>query len=245
MKYEDPRLKQMLAAEYVLGTLVGAARRRFQRLMTGDRWLRGEVRYWEQRFDSLGLFGPLPPREIVWVEIERRLQLAQDRVVPLVAPRASGTVWKYAAGLAAAASLALAALLLRQIQPEAPSTPTQVVQVEPVGPVLTATLSPPDEDATWSLRVLPERHVLRVSASARARLAETSDYQLWWLGDDGGVTSLGLLPREGVRNIALPPQVLAKAGGKVAVSLEPAGGSPTRGAPSGPVLLAAPLELRV
>lgn len=244
MKYDNTRLKQMLAAEYVLGTLVGAARRRFGRLMANDRWLRGEVRYWEERFGDLGPFEPVPPREVVWTEIERRIEQAQGKVVPLVAP-ARSSAWKFAVGLAAAASLALAVLVLRQPEPDSPSTPTAAIPVEPLGPVLTATLSPPDEDATWSLRVLPDRHVLRVSASARARLAESADYQLWWLNDDGSVASLGLLPREGVRNIALPPRVLVKAGGKVAVSLEPAGGSPARNAPSGPVLLAAPLEAGV
>lgn len=242
MRYESTRLKQMLAAEYVLGTLVGGARRRFQRLLGGDRWLRGEVRYWQQRFDELGGFEPMPPREVVWAEIERRIRQAQDTVVPLHAHRRR-PIWNYAAGLAAAASLALAALLLRQTAPEAPSAPPPLAQATAKIPALVATLSPPDEAASWSLRVLPDRQVLQLRASARATLAAQSDYQLWWLKDDGGVASLGLLPREGVRNIALPPALNIKAGGKVAVSLEPAGGSPARTAPSGPVLLAAPLEV--
>ena len=64
MNYAQPRLKQMLAAEYVLGTLHGRARRRFARLLESRADLRAEVRYWEQRLAALQSgFKPVAPRD--------------------------------------------------------------------------------------------------------------------------------------------------------------------------------------
>ena len=40
MNYQSTKLRQALASEYVAGTLIGAARRRFQRLLAEDRTLR-------------------------------------------------------------------------------------------------------------------------------------------------------------------------------------------------------------
>lgn len=243
MKYESTRLKQMLAAEYVIGTLVGGARGRFQRLLKQDRWLRGEVRYWEQRFDQLGGFKPVPPREQVWAEIEHRLRIQQNKVVPLAAPqpRLGLNFWRAWSGLATAASLVLVVLLaLRQPEP-APAPVQRVVEVRVPAQVLVAALRLPKEDTQWTVSVQPDTRTVRVSSNGPAKLSANQDYQLWWLGDDG-VTSLGLLPRGGHRQGALPAEVLVKAEGKLAVSLEPAGGSKAEnGGPSGPVLLAAPL----
>jgi anti-sigma-K factor RskA len=63
-------------------------------------------------------------------------------------------------------------------------------------------------------------------------------YELWLLpGENQPPRSLGLLPLEGTATVAVPAELqTAMAAGKVlAVSLEPAGGSPT-GLPTGPVL---------
>ncbi|MGQ0530332.1 MAG: anti-sigma factor [Panacagrimonas sp.] len=243
MKYESTRLKQMLAAEYVIGTLVGAARRRFQRLLAGDRWLRGEVRYWEQRFGELDAFQPVPPRDQVWAEIEHRMRAQQAKVVPLVvAPTARGlNFWRAWSGLATAASLVLALLLVTRQPEPAPAPVQRVLEVRVPAQVLVAALRLPKEDTQWTVSIQPDTRTLRVSSNGPAQLGANQDYQLWWLGDDG-VTSLGLLPRGGHRQGALPADVLVKAEGKLAVSLEPAGGSKAdNGGPSGPVLLAAPL----
>ena len=53
MKYQDAKLRRMLAAEYVLGTLRGPARRRFERLARSDTALRAEQHFWEAQLGRL------------------------------------------------------------------------------------------------------------------------------------------------------------------------------------------------
>lgn len=246
MKYESTKLKQMLAAEYVIGTLVGGARKHFKRWLAQDRWLRGEVRYWEERFAQLGVFEAVPPREAVWAEIQFRIETMKDKVVPLVAPldsrrRLGLNFWRAWSGLATAASLLLAFVLLHQPAPESTApVETRVVEVKVPVQSYVAALRLPKEDAQWTVSVLPDTRLLRVIVNGPSKLSVDEDYQLWWLADEG-VTSLGLLPRSGAWEALLPVNVRPSAAGKVAVSLEPAGGSQAVTGPSGPVLLAAPL----
>jgi anti-sigma-K factor RskA len=242
MKPESAPLKQMLAAEYVLGTLRGGARRRFERWLRQDRWLRGEVRYWEQRFADAGPVTPIPPREIVWTEIQRRMHQAADKIMPLPTAARGFDGWRAWAMLATAASAVLAVLLLREMQKAPPQERVVQVPVEVSVPVQTyvAALRLPDEDAQWTVSIAPDARTLRVAASAASKLRRDHDYELWWVADSG-VTSLGLLPRDGLVSRPLPEHLQVGAGGKVAVSREPAGGAPPDGGPTGPVLLAAPL----
>ena len=63
MTYERPELLERLAAEYVLGTLRGGARRRFERLCGVSAAARVRVHRWE---DDLGILSaglaPVQPR---------------------------------------------------------------------------------------------------------------------------------------------------------------------------------------
>ena len=69
------------------------------------------------------------------------------------------------------------------------------------------------------------------------------DYELWVLPKGGKPVSLGVLPSKGLFQRALSPaqeQALASST-QVAVSIEPAGGSPT-GQPTGAIVFVAPLR---
>lgn len=245
MNYRSTKLRQALASEYVAGTLIGAARKRFKRLMADDPTLLEEVRYWEERFGDLGIFEPVPPRELVWTEIEQRIYQTAGNVIPIVAKRQQRSLmfWRLWAGLATAATVVLAVMLVREQPPRGPFLPDrpQVVERLVQAQAYVAALKLPNEDAQWTVSVLPDSRALRVIASQRAKLKEDEDYELWWMAEDGSVSSLGLLPREGAWQVLLPAHLRVKANGRVAVSLEQAGGSQAEDGPSGPVLLAAPL----
>lgn len=70
---ESVELRQQLAGEYVLGTLAGAARRRFRRWLASDAVLQAEVAEWERRLSPLHRIPPVLPPAAVWAAIERQL----------------------------------------------------------------------------------------------------------------------------------------------------------------------------
>jgi anti-sigma-K factor RskA len=74
MNYFEPELRDRLAAEYALGTLRGLARRRFERLLSGNAALRDLVKDWELRVNLLAESAPVvdPPAH-VWEQIAQRI----------------------------------------------------------------------------------------------------------------------------------------------------------------------------
>ncbi len=73
MNYDRPELLDRLAAEYVLGTLRGRARQRFERLQLQLPAARGAVVAWEARLNALGRVVPATvPPDRVWDAIASR-----------------------------------------------------------------------------------------------------------------------------------------------------------------------------
>lgn len=80
MKRPDPEQRETLAGEYVLGTLRGPARGRYDRLRVEDATYCYAVDDWENRLAPL--VEALPgeaPREAVWTAIESRLDSGGDK----------------------------------------------------------------------------------------------------------------------------------------------------------------------
>lgn len=74
MKRLDPELVDKLAAEYVLGTLRGKARARFERWRNADFSIQSRVRYWEAKLVPLAAEAlRVEPTARVWREIEARI----------------------------------------------------------------------------------------------------------------------------------------------------------------------------
>lgn len=239
MNYREPRLKQMLAAEYVLGTLRGLPRQRFTRLLKTRSDLQVEVRYWEARLAPLlGTLPPKAPRDLVWAAIDRQINAVAAPPGANIKRGASAflQVWAVAAS---AAVIALSLQLYRQanLPPPAP----QVVTVEQK-PAFVAMLQAPKSDAVWLVSLSPQRGRISVVASGHYALDSTrQSLELWVLGETGKPpVSLGLLPEQGRRSLAMPAGLKMPEKPVLAVSLEPQGGSPT-GLPTGPVILSAPV----
>ena len=80
MKPDNRELVDRLASEYVLGTLRGPARRRFERWRATTPEVEERCRYWEEHLMHLakGLKSVRPPAHI-WPAICQRLQLTSPQ----------------------------------------------------------------------------------------------------------------------------------------------------------------------
>ena len=87
MNYDNQKLIDMLAAEYMLGTLKGSARKRFQRLMLSSNRVRGATWVWEQHLNNLASsIKSVPPDNHVWEAISQCIdpqQVVSNNVIHL------------------------------------------------------------------------------------------------------------------------------------------------------------------
>jgi anti-sigma-K factor RskA len=222
MRHDDPRLLDALAAEYVLGTLRGPARARFERWREESPDIERLVHAWEERFAPLAIsLAPIQPSPLVWPRIERRLA----NVAPSRPQRKS---WRTSMQ-AIAASLALIAVLAGGF---AVWRATNAPDYRPFAMIETSAGT-----MAWELEMDSDSGRMRVGAMPGAPRMRDRSFELWALPDTGATpVSLGVLPNAGREvHILSAAQMQAIAGAsKVAVSMEPLGGSPT-GVPTGPV----------
>jgi anti-sigma-K factor RskA len=243
MKLQSAQLRRMLAAEYVLGTLHGAARRRFERLARADAALRAEQYFWESHLGRLAtVVNPVTPAPTVWISLQRRI--GSGNTVPLRRPvkeqPKAVPMWRIWAGMAAAAAVvAVVMLSQRGTLPEAPGGPQVAQQAPaPAAPAYVAQLKVPDSTMQWTVSLSPERGQMTVAAAGDYPQLGQHSMELWWISPQGPV-AIGLLPVQGKGSMPLPKELTAQGGITLAVSLEPQGGSPT-GKPTGPVLTSGP-----
>ena len=228
MKSANRDLVDRLAAEYVLGTLRGRARRRFERWFVSPQ-VGALVKAWEQRL--AGLEPPLervtPPAK-VWSGIESKLELRKLRRTPTLR-------WLT---VAAAAAFFATVVYFAIRQPAAiPDVSTPVLASTGRGLLQSAD----GQTIYWRVEVLGDSQEIRVQAQAVHDLPPGKSHELWALPEGGTPVSLGLMPHTGDQHRVLTAAqraALAKAK-QIAVSLEAEGGSVT-GAPA-EVLLVAPL----
>lgn len=212
-----PAAIQTLAGEYVLGTLRGRARRRFEFLARADRAIAREIARWEAVLTPLAEALPAvdPPRR-VWAAIEAR-------VAPRGAPAARNGFWR-SFGLVAGglASVLLAFFVWTGSAP--PGDPTFVAVLADTAPRMVVSMHHPD-----LLRV----RVVKPWGSMK----KDQSLELWALPKDGKPRSLGLVANAMgdtmIRVAGDDPRV--RNASVLAVSMEPRGGSPT-GEPTGAVV---------
>jgi anti-sigma-K factor RskA len=230
MDYARPALADRLAAEYVAGTLRGPARRRFETLLGAHPGLRAALQGWEERLIPLAVsVAPKQPPTRVWRRIQERLW-RDAKVVP------ADTWWRGLAfwrGLAVMASVAVVSLTVLLAVPPVSQAPIVVVlsPSAPAGGVTTVSL-------VASISADGRAMVTRPLAPLNVRPDRT--LELWAMPSAGAPRSLGLISADAttvLRRDRLPQGTVA-----LAVSLEPAGGSPT-GAPTGPVLYTGKIAL--
>lgn len=240
--FEDGEDLDLVAGEYVLGTLDARERETFAERIKRDDAARRAVIAWDARLAGLGgRVDAIAPPPDVWSRIERSLAGAGGatmhpfKVIPgggqgadTTAIRRSRNRWRTGAllsgALAAALLVALAGQVWRGLLPASDGN-TYVAAVNRGG----------DKPALIVRVDLKTGQVLVRPVSAAAPAGKS--LELWYIGSDKTPRSMGLVDKD-VSKLHLPGAAANDA--TFAVSVEPTGGSKT-GAPTGPVVYAGQL----
>lgn len=203
-----------LAAEYVLGVLDLSERAEAEARIKQDTAFADLVTVWESRMSGLNdgfADGPAPD---LLPKIEARLFPKADRPAP--ARRGFGLNFGWLSGAAVAAVLVLAT----------------VATLAPPRPEPLATLATADRRLSYEVSHFGD--TLRITRVAGVPAVEGQVHELWVIAPGASPVSLGLLEDQPLSvTYPVPPE-----GYVFAVSVEPAGGSPS-GQPTGPVILTA------
>jgi anti-sigma-K factor RskA len=205
MNLQSPALSDRLAAEYVLGTLHGAARRRFEQLLSAHPGLRRAVADWERRLNRLAVASPsAPPPPIIWQHLDRRLFPA-----PLRRPWWDRLpFWR---GLALAG--VLAAMLV--IAPHGIPPPTAEATF--------AAIRSPQNDVLWTVARAADGQ-LHVSNLQPLTIPHDQHCFLWLKTRDQPPVMLGVLPDDGgARTLAISTRLAPSVQkGELWVTMQPA-----------------------
>jgi len=233
MRYTDPTLLEHLASAYVLGTLHGGARRRFERLQRDRMDVALLVAQWEMRLGQLANSIPAQqPSPKLWAAISAR---TRPQAAPAAAMRrAPWAGWRKPAGfgLGGLAGGMIAATLLFVSAPALFVSTDQIAMR--TGEILpqsyVGVLS--DAQGNGKLLVSSLRHGKTVAFKVIGPITAPSSGRLvlWALPVDGPAFSLGRVPSSGkaVAQLTDTSEKLLSKVGKLLVTLE------TSATPTGP-----------
>ena len=231
MRFADETLRDKLAAEYVLGTMSARVRRRFEFHLRGNPQLRRAVSEWETRLSPLTDALPaIEPPARVWQALKTRLQIGRRAQPGFWESLSFWRVSSFASGLLALALIVFVAAP----KPDSPVDAGRMVVV-----MNDLATNRPAMTASWEPGQRSGR-TLRIRVIGHAEMAPNTAWELWMLpGGDQKPVSLGLITTHETQVVKIPEALAVKldAAQGLAMSVEPAGGSPT-GSPSGPVLYA-------
>lgn len=212
--------RELLAAEFVLGTLDAAERAEAERLYAADPAFRREVAWWREKLAPLDADGAEPApahlRDAVMARIGNPPAASNDSTAAL---RGRIAFWRGGAIAAGLAALVVAGAALYDA-PKPGERYVAMVSHSGDGPAMIVDI----DTAAGTVEIRP----LALAAHPGKSL------ELWYVGEGAAPRSLGLIDRDAP--FTIPAGGLAAAeSGVIAVSLEPQGGSPS-GAPTGEVV---------
>jgi len=227
MRLARHRQLDALCGEYLVGTMRGRPRRRFERALKQEPLVAARLAYWQRTY------APRPSNEMrvqpdpnTWRRLESELQLSRytrrwwQRV----------GLWRLWATAATAALVLLVGIQIQQFE-----GPRQLTEI--------ARLGTKEQPATVTASLSRDGQFLELRAARPIEAGPAQSYELWLIPKEGGAPlSLAVLGRLDARLIVPEGhRSRLRAGATLAVSVEPAGGSPT-GAPTGPVILVGAIQ---
>ena len=259
------QLIEQLAASYALGTLRGGARRRFEALARNNAGVRAAAMIWQSRMSSVAeLQAQSAPSPAVWTRIENlvnaekqaaamRDMRAKAQAEDRRATRASGGWWAslglWRGGAIAGALVAVVALSagfnlsglngqlrgqVAKLSGEKQQLSAQLAATPEIQYV--AVLSDDKSSASMLVTFDPKNKRLLIKRVGGFQAQADKSLELWALPATGGPKSLGVLGSEPVIRLTAAGSDVREVP-TLAISLEPLGGAPAGGGPTGPVLL--------
>lgn len=230
------------AAELALGLLEGADLIAARRRAAADPVFTAEVARWGERLAPLldEIADVIPPADR-WGRIAAALggrqagSAVNDNDMTLERRLAFWRRWSVGATSLAAA---LGLFLLVEPRSVPAPTPAQPVAEAPMVAAMAAKDSEARLVATWE----PTARSLTVAAAGDMPNDGAHAHELWFIVAGAKPKSLGIMPLNGRMHAQVAAEIAAALhqGTVLAVSVEPAGGSPT-GQPTGPVIASGPL----
>jgi anti-sigma-K factor RskA len=220
----------MIAAEYVLGVLPADERRAVARRIEAEPDFARLIDAWEVRLSPMASAYPeAEPPASVKAAIDRAL-FDEESGTAASSWWSSLALWR---GLAAASLAALALSVAIPFLSPPVGEPTERY---------VASLVPNASDVHYFVVYDARNREIGLSHVTGAR-PEGRDFELWVIEGSNPPQSLGVIPEGQSVHLAVADAVRGKiaAGAVFAISLEPAGGSPT-GQPTGPVVATGDLK---
>ena len=222
---------QVLAGEYVLGTLSSASRAGLEARIKNDAALRMAVEMWGEKLAPLAeLVKPVEPSPALWSRVES--SVAATPVVgtarAFVKPSASWwnslNLWRglAASGFATAAFMGVV-VITKISQPPAPG-------------YMVVLVGPQDKSPGWVVQASSNSQQARLIPLGKMEVPGDKSLQFWTKGDDWkGPVSLGLVKPGQSLEIPLDKLPPLQPNQLFEITLEPYNGSPIN-RPTGPIL---------
>ena len=191
MNYHRADLLDRLASEYVLGTLHGAARRRFDKVLAESSAARAAVHAWEQRLAVLAAsVPPVAPPPRVWAATEALIASAAAGAGRGAQRSWWASLWKPALGFAFGAMLTIA---LVRLMPGAFVSLDELAQREQSLPQSYVGLLL-DREGVPTLLISSTRHGTRVTVKSLRPVSPPTGKvaQVWALPKEGAPFPLGV-----------------------------------------------------
>jgi anti-sigma-K factor RskA len=229
--YDDGDRNNLRYAEYVLGVLDADARADVAREVARSDEAATAVELWQRRLAPLAVKLPeVAPPEDVWARIQHDLRWHAVRDVRQPSGLGSSVrLWQWiCAGASVVAVACMVMLLLVPARQRPPATP---------GVLMVSSIRQDNGVADWTATVDLDRKQIVVVPAAPANIAADRSTQLWLIPAGGAPMSVGVFKPGAVTVLPLSATLLAQLGptAALAVSVEPAGGSPIS-RPTGPVI---------
>lgn len=252
----NPELLDRLATSYALGTLRSGARRRFESLAREHASIRAAALMWQTRIAGLNeLQIQQTPDSAVWTRIdnlvraeqqEQALRRTRSDAAQLKPARSSSwwdnLGWWRGASAAGALATVLAVVTGWNLHDQRSLEVTQLQAQLRAVPQEAYVAVLQDDKSKASMLVTFDPRNKRLTLQRVGNYQEASDrsLQLWAIPANGAPRSLGVLDRDKLLKLAAGEADVQNVP-TLAISLEPKGGVPGEGGPTGPVLFSGTL----